>query len=289
MPIVQGDKVRHPKMLEWGIGKVLEVKSGGKIKVFFLNEGEKTIDQSYVQLEKIDGAGAKHPILDNPTFHERAGKKGHRNLEDAKADFYRIYPQGFEDEGYFKEERTYKVEACGLFKTLLNKDEYAQLLAAGDADEVVKRALQVVNKTNLIFPNEKMGLKDGLKSAGDKKLFAERLYDLLYGGVEFNVRFEAFVECLEIINAAKWPIATYFPYLAFPNEHMFLKPEITKNATDLTHAELNYRSELNWLTYKSLLEFSTYLRDKLEQMEMKPRDMIDVQSFMWCIAPGKNN
>lgn len=287
MTIVLGDKVRHPKMPEWGIGKVLEVMSGDKVKVFFLNAGEKTIIQSYVKLKKLDDAEAKHPILDSPTFHERVGKKGYRNLSDAKSDFYRLFPLGFEDNLYFKEERNYKVEACEQLQALLNNDEYARLLSAGDVDEIVKRALQVVNKTNLIFPNEKMGLKDSLKLPESKQLFAERLFALLFGEGEFKIRFEGFAACLETIGASKWTIMTYFPFLAFPEEHMFLKPEIAKNATALTQAELNYRSELNWLTYSCLLEFSAYLKDQLVNMDMHPRDMIDVQSFMWCITPGK--
>ena len=154
-------------------------------------------------------------------------------------------------------------------------------------EDIVRRALQVTNKTNLIFPNEKMGLKDGLKTPGHIRLFAERLFDLLYGQGEFRKRFEAFAECLEEIEAAKWTTMTYFTFLAFPEEHMFLKPEVTKHAAALTKAELNYKSDLNWLTYSCLLGFAKYLKDELVAMEMNPRDMIDVQSFMWCITPGK--
>jgi hypothetical protein len=46
--------------------------------------------------------------------------------------------------------------------------------------------------------------------------------------------------------------------------------------------ELNYRPEPNWLTYRCLLEFAQNLRNKLADLE--PKDMIDVQSFLWCIA-----
>ena len=161
------------------------------------------------------------------------------------------------------------------------------MLAARNFAEIVKRSLQVVNKSNLIFPNEKMALKDGLKTPENVQLFAERLYDLLYGVGEFRGRFEAFADCLERIEANKWTTMTYFLFLAFPEEHMFLKPEITKHAAELTKAELNYRSELNLLTYSCLLDFAKYLQQELKAMDMEPRDMIDVQSFMWCITPGK--
>ena len=42
-------------------------------------------------------------------------------------------------------------------------------------EEICGRAMQVVNKTNLIFPNEKMSLKDGLKPAGRHQAFAVAL------------------------------------------------------------------------------------------------------------------
>jgi len=282
-----GDKVRHPKMPDWGIGKVMEVTSDGKARIFFIHAGEKTILLSHVDFEKIEGEEASHPILDNPSFFERATVKGHRSLPDARLDFLKLFPDGFEDAGYLNEERNYKVAARELLLELLSEQAFRELLESGNFDEIVRRALQVANKTNLIFPNEKMGLKDGLKTPEHIQLFAERLFDLLYGNGEFRKRFETFAECLEEIEASKWTTMTYFTFLAFPEEHMFLKPEVTKHAAALTKAELNYKSDLNWLTYSCLLDFAKYLKDELVAMEMNPRDMIDVQSFMWCITPGK--
>jgi hypothetical protein len=79
---------------------------------------------------------------------------------------------------------------------------------------------------------------------------------------------------------------TYFLFIADPDNHMFLKPTVTQNAADLCAFELNYSSSLNWRTYRCLLDFSGYLKSSLTDLGLKPRDMIDVQSFMWCIAPG---
>ena len=61
------------------------------------------------------------------------------------------------------------------------------------------------------------------------------------------------------------------------------KPTITQHAAALCGFEINYRPEVNWLTYDLVLKFSQYLKDEL--VDLRPRDMIDVQSFMWCIAP----
>ena len=109
------------------------------------------------------------------------------------------------------------------------------------------------------------------------------LYLIFSTGDDLSLRFERHVDVLEGIDAAKWTIATYFLFIVYPDQYMFLKPTVTQNAADISGFEINYRPGLNWYTYKSVLSFANYL--KAELVELAPRDMIDVQSFMWCIAP----
>ena len=281
------DKVRHPTMPDWGLGKVIEISPDRKARVFFLHVGEKLLGLKYVDLEKVEGAEAENFILDSPTLNERLVDKDFRSLPDALREFQKLFPDGFEDQLYWEEERTYKLEAHNLFNEILSPENYSSLLDASEYDEVVKRALHVVNKTNLIFPNEKMALKDGLKDEKKKRQFSEKLYELLYGAGELRPRFEAFARHLEDIGAAKWTIVSYFLFIAFPDRYIFLKPTVCQHAAKLVKAELNYRPNLNWLTYKCLLEFAENLKTYLVDAGMAPRDMIDIQSFMWCIAPGK--
>lgn len=288
MAIVQGDKVCHLNMPVRGLGKVLEVTPDSKARIFFINAGEKLLALKHVPLEKVEGTESEHPILDNPTLAERARGKKHVGLPDAKLEFEHFFPKGFEDPDYFNQERNYKLEAHRLLRELLGPEPFGRLLAEQAYSEIAKRALQVINKTNLIFPNEKMALKDGLKKAPDNEaIFAQALFALLYDSGPMPERFMGFSGCLERLEAAKWTTATYLLFLAFPEEHMFLKPTVTQHAADLLKAELNYRPELNWRTYGCLLAFAGYLKGELIKIGMAPRDMIDVQSFMWCIAPGK--
>ncbi len=81
---------------------------------------------------------------------------------------------------------------------------------------------------------------------------------------------------------AKWTVATIIPFLAQPHRHMFLKPEITKKAADSLGFELNYRPEPNWLTYKCLLRMAEIYGEKLAGL--KPRDLIDVHSFLYVVC-----
>ncbi|MDD2367058.1 MAG: DUF3553 domain-containing protein [Desulfuromonadaceae bacterium] len=278
--------VQHPGMPTWGIGKVLEDVVMDKARVFFIDAGEKLISLKSITLQQVASPKEFHPVLDNPSIYNRDKSKKFISLTQAKAEFLLLFPEGFHDKEYFREERDYKVVAHELMQSLLSKEQLSEMLSSADFAEVCRRSLQVVNKTNLIFPNEKMALKDGLKDDASKKLFAEDLFELLYGSATQQLRFERFAKTLDKIGAAKWTIISYFMFIAFPETEMFMKPTVSQHAAELCAFELNYKSELNWLTYKCLLQFSGYLKKELVKMELEPRDMIDVQSFMWCIRPG---
>ena len=85
-------------------------------------------------------------------------------------------------------------------------------------------------------------------------------------------------------RVASWPVATVLPFLAQPDRHILLKPEITKQVADSLGFELNYRPEPNWRTYRSLLQMAEIYKQKLAPL--KPRDLIDVQSFFWVACGG---
>jgi hypothetical protein len=132
-----------------------------------------------------------------------------------------------------------------------------------------------------------MAFRDGLESSAIKRRFSVVLYSHLFAEKQLKLRFVELCEFLEEIKAAKWTIATFFLFTMFPDQHMFIKPTITKNSADICHFDIHYRPDLNWETYEAVLRFSQHLMDELEKAGLKPRDMIDVQSFMWCIRPDK--
>ena len=115
-----------------------------------------------------------------------------------------------------------------------------------------------------------------------KEQFGVALHSLLHGKDKFELRFWRFAFVLQEIGAAKWTIATYFPFLMYPDQYQFIKPNYTKNAARICAFDIKYATKLSWQTYKGMLAFSNYLRKELD--DLKPRDNIDVQSFMWAIA-----
>ena len=274
-----GNRVRHPARPEWGIGQVLDVESA-KAEVFFVEAGSKIISLRHVSLAVLDPPPS-HPLLDRIDT-EAVGGSGYRRISQSIEGFLEAYDGGFYGADYLRRERDYKVKAHELATTILARAELEPLAASGAFAEICHRAMQVVNKTNLIFPNEKMGLKDGLKPAGRQREFALALYGLLHGEDELPARFERFAAVLEDMGAGKWTVSTYFPFLLFPDEHQFIKPTYTKNAATLCAFEIGYTPHPDWPAYERMLRFSNYLKSELAPL--KPRDNIDVQSFIWAIA-----
>jgi hypothetical protein len=285
MGLKKEDRVRHPIKAEWGLGEVLEDSNGETVRVFFVGTGEMTLSLKHVTLECIPTDEAAHPILDNLRVPEKSDRHRYQSLPESIERFRERYPQGFYDDRFVKEERDYKIHAHQVAQDLLSQRELARLLSANDSVEVCRRALSVAYETNLIFPNEKMALRDGLQLPAHQQAFATALCNLLYRDDDLQARFETYADILEGIGAAKWTIATYFLFIVYPEEYMFLKPIVTQKTAAISGFEINYRPDLNWRTYRSVLAFANYL--KVALVGLSPRDMIDVQSFMWCISPGK--
>ncbi len=285
MSLKQADRVKHPDQAEWGLGEVLEDSNGETVRVFFVGAGEKTLSLKYVTLNCIPTDEVAHPLLDNRHAPAKGGRHRYQSLLESIKRFRERYPKGFSDERFVKEKRDSKVGAHEKAQNLLNQRERARLLSVNDDAEVCRRAVSVACATNLIFPNEKMALEDGLQSPVHQPAFATALCHLLYGDDDLQPRFERYADILESIGAAKWPIATYFLFIVYPEEHMFLKPLVTQKTAAISGFDIHYRPNLNWRTYASVLAFANYL--KAEFVGLLPRDMIDVQSFMWCISPGK--
>lgn len=285
MEYKKGDRVKHPTKEDWGLGEVIENSNGESVRVFFVSSGEKTLSLKHVHPEKVAENEAGHPVLDNLKISKSGSGIKYQSLPQSIQFFLEQFPEGFYGDKFKEHEREYKDKAHNLAKELLGEEPFQSLLESDDYTEIAKRSLKVVSATNLIFPNEKMSLKDGLENASAQKEFSMALYSLLYGEGPLEQRFVAFARVLENIDAAKWTTATYFLFIVHPSKYMFVKPTITQYSSGLCGFEVNYKPQLNWLTYKSVLSFSEYLFSELS--ELKPRDMIDVQSFIWCIAPGR--
>jgi hypothetical protein len=206
--------------------------------------------------------------------------------ERCRRKFLRRFPAGFRDETYLEWEREYKVEAHQRWQEALAEPEFRKLLRGGQFAEVASRAVRVEQRTrhSMIFSFEKMALRDAVKSEAGARAFAEGLYALLHGKGELQQRFESWVETVAALprrqtRVLTWPMVTVWGFLAQPDTHIFLKPTVTRIAAQKYGFDLRYRSRPNWETYANYLEFARIVKRDLR--DLRPRDMIDIQSFLW--------
>jgi hypothetical protein len=97
----------------------------------------------------------------------------------------------------------------------------------------------------------------------------------------------ALKQLLQPHDCAKWTVVTFLPFLWKPEEHVFLKPTmISTFAERVGHGFAKvYRADLDIDVYDALLDLAVEARTKLS--DMAPRDMIDIQSFMWTVVEYK--
>jgi hypothetical protein len=207
-----------------------------------------------------------------------------RPMEQARRKFLRKFPGGFQDETYLAWERDYKWEAHQEWQAALNHDSFRGLLRRHAYNEIAAQAVKIESGRSLLFSFEKMALRDAVRSEAGAKIFAQGLFDFLHGKAELEQRFEEWVRAIEQLprkqtRVLTWPLATVFGFIAQPKHHIFLKPNTTKEAARKLGLPFDYRSRPNWPTYQSYLALAEATRRQIR--DLHPRDMIDIQSFLW--------
>ncbi|MFC1606312.1 hypothetical protein ACFL33_05570, partial [Pseudomonadota bacterium] len=203
------------------------------------------------------------------------------------------YPLLFDDPTYLGDrttgERAYKLEACAAFQELLGNGAGRDLLNQGEIAELHKRLFTVEGHLNLLSPYEKMALNDGLNDEKAARDYFTALFDVIERDEVDRETYQALIAAVDNLpheegkaRVATWPILTQYPFIARPDCHMFLKPEVTKACAERMMFDLNYDSKLNWVTYSQLIKLTRMLFKELQPMGAK--DHIDVQSYIWVIG-----
>lgn len=223
----------------------------------------------------------------------KTGASGRQKMEisagaqDCRKRFLRFFPQGFHDPKYIDWERGYKWQAHLQWSEQLDKKAFRDFLKCGNYKEIADRAIRIESRTNLLFSFEKMALRDGVKTEEGAQAFAEGLYEFLHGAGKPERRFNRWCETLANLprkqtRVLTWTNATVFGFIAQPETYIFLKPNTTRNAARIYGFDLQYQSRPSWEIYSNLLEFAETIRR--DQSDLRPRDLIDIQSFIWVIG-----
>ena len=213
-------------------------------------------------------------------------KGGHK----ARRKFLRFFPAGFQDETYIAWERGYKQRARERWHDLLPRATFRRLISEERFSEIATRALQSLSGTNLLFSFESMALRDAVRTPAGAHRFSEGLYELLYGRGPLPRRFDEWCDVVASLpkkqsRVLTHPVTTVFGFIAQPATHFFFKPTVTRTAAERYGFDLPYASRPAWETYRHVLDFASVVARDVS--DLKPRDMIDIQSFIWVIGSGE--
>ncbi len=198
----------------------------------------------------------------------------------ARNRFLDFFANGFHSDGYAEEERDYKVAAKERLDREAPVVDVASHGAPGEA------MLRVYRDTNLLSPYEKIRVQNLLRGpSADRFIRAAAVFTL-------DPTKRALLDLEQATSrheAAKWTIITYLPFLWRPHEHMFLKPEVTKDfAARVGHRfATGYEARLNFEVYRLLLDLVEATESEL--IDLRPRDRIDIQSFIWVVGDYKED
>jgi hypothetical protein len=303
-----GTLVMHLKMTQWGPGKAVAA-TGAAVWVYFpKHPGQKPDDRTLKFNLPTDflaqSPEASHPELDHlPPFIDGRFQvaKTSLTLQHARDRFLGFFPRGFSDPRFWDEERGYKLAAHERFRTEFKpavRDLIAQRDFAGLRKALINVYIPEANPAsglNLMNPRfEFPAFKESLDS--DDALLGYVEAALAFSGqaypseADFNRLGESIAQLPTRpggMQLEKWTVLTLFPFIANPDTHMFLKPEMSQAFAALLPFELQYAAHLNHRTYSRLQAMSQLLKRQLDDPTLNPEaralDMIDVQSFMWAV------
>ena len=202
------------------------------------------------------------------------------------------YPNwtSFADPDFMADEVNYKHATIAKARELLNKTELKHLITEHNFEEFVARLDKIGKDNNLLWRRmPSTGDLNILEHPNlDKPGFCEAVFDLLYGSGDSPERLERYVNYVESRQLPnKWTFPTYFLFICHPDTEMFVKPDTTKWLLKFFEISDTYTTKPTPLTYTVIQELTQRLKNELQ--EYGPRDMVDIQSFIWVCRPDKQD
>jgi len=294
----------HTERPQWGVGLwVKEERSRRRVR---FEDGEmrafkkgfyhllEPVDPDRADLDDVFEALAdeqQQVIAERAAQQARAEKPPVMTFAEQVAVFQALYDGGFDGDAYVDAARTrdggslckrHVEEEMALAQQGLSKATLQQAIAEERFDDVVGTALGILERTTLVKPSKGHKLVAAL-APDDHKAFALGLYRLLHGRDRFRKRFSAWVKTLRssLPDAPSWPLATVFPALVFPDEHVCVK----RRAFQLQALEIkpgtHITRKVNRRSYRRARRVARATREAMVEAGLTPRDLLDVRRFMW--------
>jgi 5-methylcytosine-specific restriction protein B len=192
------------------------------------------------------------------------------------------------DPAFQKDEIDYKQVLVAKAQDLLSEASLKQLVQDGDFDGFIDRltTLGRAKENNLLFlryrDSSDLSVLEHPKL--DRSAFCEVMLDLLYGTDPTRTRLGRYINFLIAQGLPKkWTFPTYFLFLCHPDADIFVKPEAIRRFMEYAgESKELLPSVFSNYQYEAIKTFAHQFKEVLQPYQ--PRDMVDVQSFIWvCI------
>ena len=271
--------VRHQQYTEDTLKSLTWHNLGFRFGQHFGNSPEEEIEQAWNVLVSHYEGGATSAL--NPD-----------RLRAAIRLFRWIYGEDpFQSERYLEEERKYKLELKTEWQGTVTEDLLNTAIEGGNPLPYAAKVSKLLTKTNLLPWRYGVCIK-AFKTPEKARMFLEALHVLLFDREGSTTPLDAFTNLMQPLYDASLeggikPASRSIPSLALwlsdPQHHFFIRSDVVKRAAHiLTGRRLEGQDQIMTSAYyRRVLDLTQTLRSGIA--ELQPRDMIDVQGFLWGV------
>ena len=295
--------MKHETQPGWGTGIVVQDLPQHWV-LYFEHAGEKkfvkekakvlvavTLPPPELARLTAKASGRRPKPAPGPRGKPKASPKARfQTFEEQLAFFDALFPGSFHGERFIADERGTpgvsgkagkKEAAIALAQERLSKEAFATL----SPEELFESAKKVLQATTIVFPIEGAIPFTALDAEGRVRAI-EGLQQLLHGEGEYGQRLQRFAGVVHLQDKAgsakpvSWPFATVFGALFNPAEFPCVKP--TPFATQAVTLGLTVEKSqpVTLGGYRKFAEIAAKTKELLVAAGQKPRDLMDVYSFI---------
>lgn len=167
-------------------------------------------------------------------------------LKQAEANFFALYPDGFDDPAMLEITKRHKMDKLVEFA-----QESFSPDCASHVEQTVANMVKAVSRSSMVSMFEKPKFRDFVTRLDrvQKGFLVDSLIEFLHGDQQAGL--EGFVELLRTEKLARWSLLTAIPAYYEPTKEVFVKPTTAKGV--IAHfevADLLYKPQPTWAFYK---------------------------------------
>jgi len=167
-------------------------------------------------------------------------------LQQAEANFFALYPEGFADPAMQEISKRHKMDKLVEFARASFSPD-----CGSNIEQTVTNMVKTVSRSSMVSMFEKPKFRDFVARLDrvQKGFLVDSLIEYLHGNQQAG--FEGIVDLLRTEKLARWSVLTIIPAYYAPTKEVFVKPTTAKGV--IAHFEvldLVYKPQPSWDFYK---------------------------------------